>query len=242
MAPKITLYTNHGCPYAHRAHITLRELGLEYEEVIIDLSTPREPWYLEVNPRGLVPSIKYSDGELKDEIITESAIVAQFLADLNPSHLLPASNASPTAALTRARINFFVDTWNTKIGSFMFALFRAADEGERQAKAAEWVAAVEKEIEPLLKDAGPFFGGAQKLTLAEVNIAPFLLRIFALSEAEVLPSSVKAGLLKLPNFARWSQATIKEPSVLFIWDEKAVVSRTAERIQKLKLQANGAAK
>lgn len=49
-APKIILYTNHGCPWAHRAHIVLKELGLQYEEIIIDLNKPREPWYLEVNP------------------------------------------------------------------------------------------------------------------------------------------------------------------------------------------------
>jgi glutathione S-transferase len=48
--PKITLYTNHRCPWAHRAHIAIKELGLPYEEVIIDLDTPREPWYLEINP------------------------------------------------------------------------------------------------------------------------------------------------------------------------------------------------
>jgi hypothetical protein len=48
--PKIILYTNHRCPWAHRAHIAIKELGLPYEEVIIDLDTPREPWYLEINP------------------------------------------------------------------------------------------------------------------------------------------------------------------------------------------------
>jgi len=54
--PKITLYTNHGCPYAHRAHIALKELSLPYEEVIIDLDKPREDWYLKVNPvRHLSP-------------------------------------------------------------------------------------------------------------------------------------------------------------------------------------------
>ena len=52
--PKITLYTNHLCPYAHRAHIAIKELGLPYEEVIIDLDRPREPWYLkEVNSVSL---------------------------------------------------------------------------------------------------------------------------------------------------------------------------------------------
>lgn len=49
-SPKITLYTNRTCPWAHRAHIVLQELGLPFEEVTIDLDTPREPWYLEVNP------------------------------------------------------------------------------------------------------------------------------------------------------------------------------------------------
>lgn len=55
-SPKIVLYTNHLCPWAHRAHIALKEIGLEYEEVIIDLNTPREPWYLEINPVSDEPS------------------------------------------------------------------------------------------------------------------------------------------------------------------------------------------
>jgi len=239
-SPQITLYTNHGCPYAHRAHIALKELGLPYEEVIIDLDRPRDPWYLEVNPRGLVPALRISDDVLKDEIVTESAIVASFLADKYPGHLVPASNSSPTSALERARINFFIDTWNTKVGSFMFAIFRAGSEEEKEAKSKEWIAAVEKEIEPLLKTANPYFGGSKELTLAEVNIAPFLLRIYALSNGELLPTSVKKGLERLPNFSKWVKATSSKESVLSIWNEQNVVSKTAARIQKMKAQANGA--
>ena len=119
--------------------------------------------------RGLVPAIKYSGGLLHDEIITESAIVAQFLCDSKPSHLLPASDSSLEAALFRARVNFFVDTWNTKIGSYMFSMFRAESNEEKEAKSKEWVAAVQKEIEPLLATAGPFFGGSKDLTFAEVR-------------------------------------------------------------------------
>jgi len=48
--PEIIFYTNHGCPWAHRAHIALKELGLPYKEEIIDLDRPRDPWYLKVNP------------------------------------------------------------------------------------------------------------------------------------------------------------------------------------------------
>jgi len=46
---KFTLYTNHGCPWAHRAHIALNELGLQFEETIIDLDRPRDEWYLKIN-------------------------------------------------------------------------------------------------------------------------------------------------------------------------------------------------
>ena len=53
-SPKVTLYTNHGCPFAHRAHIAIKELGLEYEEVVIDLTKPRDPWYLEINPVSIL--------------------------------------------------------------------------------------------------------------------------------------------------------------------------------------------
>ena len=120
--PKIILYTNHGCPYAHRAHITLEELGLPFEEVIIDLTVPRPQWYLDINPRGLVPSVKYTAPGQKEETITESAIVSQFFADLYPSHLLPASS---DGALKRARINFFVDTWSTKVASQIFPIYMA---------------------------------------------------------------------------------------------------------------------
>jgi len=239
--PKITLYTNHGCPFAHRAHITIKELGLPYEEVIIDLDTPREQWYLDVNPRGLVPSIKYSNGTLNEEIITESAIVAQFLADSFPSHLLPASHSSPTSALTRARIAFFVDTWSTKFGTTWFKILMAATGSEKEAMAADFVKGVEKEIEPLLKETTPekpFFGGSEKMTFAEVMLAPFILRIYSLSnDGRYMPKSVVEGFEKLPKFSAWAKAATSQESVMYIWDEKKVLERTGTRIEKMKAAA-----
>ncbi|KAF2800635.1 thioredoxin-like protein [Melanomma pulvis-pyrius CBS 109.77] len=238
--PKITFYTNHGCPWAHRAHIVVKELGLSYDEVIIDLDTPREPWYLEVNPRGLVPSIKFSNGTLKDEIITESAIVSQFLADAYPSHLVPASNTA-VGALARARINFFVDTWFTKAGSFWISILRKDSAEEQEDLAKEFVNLVGKEIEPLLKDASPFFGGSEKLTLAEALTAPFILRIYSLSNNGFLPKSVVSGFDALPNFSKWAAKVIKHESVTYIWDEEAVLAGTKKRVEKLKAEAKAKA-
>lgn len=233
--PKITIYTNHGCPFAHRAHIALAELNLPYEEVIIDLNTPRPQWYLDLNPRGLVPTIAYSvPGLFDDEIITESAIVAQFLADAFPGPFLPASKESPTSALERARINFFVDAWSTKVGSHLYPLFLASDAAAKDEIVTKIVAAVEKEIEPLLKNAAPFFNGSQELTLAEALVAPFLVRLYdASEEGELAPKALAEQFEALPNFAKWAKAVRARPSVTGIYDAKKILANTKVRLAKM---------
>ncbi|EHL02918.1 putative Glutathione S-transferase GST-6.0 [Glarea lozoyensis 74030] len=174
MAPKITLYTSYACPWAHRSQIALRELKLAFQTEIIDLKVPRTAEYLAINPRGLVPALVYND-----EVLTESAIVSQFLVDAHPSHLEKTSS-EPGAAKT--------------LGD-----------------------AIVKEIEPLLKDAGPFFGGSERLTLAEVDI--------------LLPPSFLPALEKdAPNFWKWANALTKEESVTYIWDEKKVTEGTITRL------------
>jgi glutathione S-transferase len=151
---------------AHRAHIALSELNIPFEEEIIDLTVPRTAEYLKVNPRGLVPSLAV-DGE----IITESAVVSAFLADAFPSHLAPASN-DPNGALTRARIAFFADAFMSKVNSSVYPLIMSKSDEERSTLAQKIVDAVVKEVEPLLTNAGPFFNGSDKPTLAEVQRTP----------------------------------------------------------------------
>lgn len=131
--------------------------------MIIDLDKPRTPEYLKVNPRGLVPALSYNG-----EIIIESGIVAQFLADAYPSHLVPASNA-PGGALRRAKIALFVDAYSSKVNTPLFGLYRATSDEEINAIVEKAVTGLVSEVEPLLADASPFFGGSDKLTLAEVR-------------------------------------------------------------------------
>lgn len=125
--------------------------------------------YQHPSQRGLVPSIKFSNGILENEIITESSVVTQFLVDVRPSHLLPASQHDPYAPLKRARIAYFVDTWSSKIMPFMYSTMKIEDEAEKEAKGEEWAEAIRKEIDPLLEGAAPFFGDSKEMTLAEVG-------------------------------------------------------------------------
>ncbi|KAI1148586.1 glutathione S-transferase domain-containing protein [Nemania diffusa] len=222
--PKLKLYTNHGCPWAHRAHIALAELGLPFEEEIIDLTVPRTAAYLQVNPRGLVPSLSV-DGE----IITESAIVAGYLTDAFPSHLVPASS-DPNGPLARARLAFFADTYISKVGA-LFPLIKAKSDEERAEVISKTVAAVVKELEPLLANAGPFYGGSDKLTLAEVLTGSFVIRLWEWPKYGLVPQGLIDELsVKAPNFTRWAEAVATHPSVAGIFDAEGTAVRTKARL------------
>ncbi|KAK4224914.1 thioredoxin-like protein [Podospora fimiseda] len=230
---KLILYTNHRCPWAQRAHIILDELKIPYEEVIIDLNTPRTPEYLKINPRGLVPALSYNG-----EIIIESAIVANFIADAYPSHLLPPSNTQE-GALQRARVALFVDAFINKFNSGLWALFTTVGEEARAEIVEKAVAGLVKEVEPLLANAAPFFGGSDKLTQAEVLTGSFVLRVKALSkpEANTYPASLWTAITeRAPNFTKWAEAVVAHPSVTSIWDEAAVVEGIKAKIAQLKAQ------
>jgi glutathione S-transferase len=229
-----------GPPRTHRAQGDRPRVrgGLDRPEhparAVVPRDQPRKPQALSPYPphriltlalqRGLVPSLSYNG-----EIITESGIVAQFIADAHESHLLPPSSPA-TNALYRARLAFFVDAFFSKVVPHLFTSLRAASEAERDAAAEQLVAGIVKEIEPLLADTegrGPFYGGSEKLTLAEVQSGSFLLRIlsFAKPEHGLVSSKLTALLEQTPRFKRWAEATIAHESVNSIYDEKAVADK-----------------
>lgn len=119
------------------------------------------------------------------------------------------------------------------MNSYSFSILKA--EGEEQEKlAAEAVAAIEKEIEPLLKDAAPFFGGSKQLTIAEVLTAPFILRLKTYVEGGLAPASLVEGTKKLPNYTKWAEQVVKQPSVQHGYDGQKIIEGTKRRLAKMK--------
>nr|POF17484.1 glutathione s-transferase omega-1 [Quercus suber] len=227
----LTLYTDHNCPFAHRAHIVLAELGLRFEEVLIDLNTPRPAWYLALNPRGLVPIIRFTTAGDGTTVLTESRIVAGFLMDAHASPLLAAT------ALERARQAWIVQTWEDRVANRMFPALKAAHGSiEQRDRCAEWLEALEREIEPLLPPEdgreGRFFGGSEEMTAVEVMIAPFLLRTWAMAEdGEVLPGEFRERLEGLPRLRAWMEAIRGKESVMHVFNGQAFMQMTKGRLR-----------
>lgn len=90
------LYTSPFSSNARRAHMTLLHLGVEHEDVIVDLAKrdQKQPTYLALNPNGRVPTLV--DG---DFVLTESHAIMTYVADK-----VGAEEIWPRAAKERAEV------------------------------------------------------------------------------------------------------------------------------------------
>ncbi len=74
-------------------HIVAREAGIELDLVAVDIATKRTADggdYRAINPKGAVPALELSSGE----VLTEGAMIVQFLADLHPEAGLAPANGT----------------------------------------------------------------------------------------------------------------------------------------------------
>ncbi|KAK4186439.1 thioredoxin-like protein [Podospora australis] len=230
---KPILYTNRRCPWAHRVHIILEELKLDYEEVTIDLDKPRTPEYLKINPRGKVPALSH-DGE----ILIESDVIANYLADTFPPRLLPASN-SPGGPRYRARVTLFVNSFKEKVWDVLTQLYTTTSDKERAEIVEKAISGLEAEVEPKLSDANPFFGGSTKLTQAEVLTASLAIRVYTLAQTDIYPTQLWPTIAqRAPHFAEWTKAISAHPSVTSIYDPAATIATAKSWIAKAQAAKN----
>ncbi|WP_423454020.1 glutathione S-transferase family protein [Ottowia sp. VDI28] len=90
------LYDNFASVAAQKVRLTLAEKGMQWQSVEINLRNGEvmRPDYLELNPRGVVPTLVH-DGQ----VITESNVIIEYLEEWAPQPAL-----RPEGALARARM------------------------------------------------------------------------------------------------------------------------------------------
>ena len=112
-------------------HIVLREAGIPFDLVRVDLRNKKladgGDW-LAVNPKGYVPALRLPDGQ----ILTEGAVMIQYLADLRPEkQLLPAHGT-----MERVRLQEWLHFIATELHKGMSPLYNvlAGDDYKKQLK------------------------------------------------------------------------------------------------------------
>ncbi|HXG80276.1 MAG TPA: glutathione transferase GstA [Sphingomicrobium sp.] len=120
----ILYYARGACSQA--VHIILHEAGFAHDSIRVNLKaklTERDEDYLTVNPKGAVPALRLDNGE----ILTENAVVLQYLGDQAGGFLLP-----PVGDLRRYRVLEWLNFIATELHKGFGPLFKPGGEDAKQ--------------------------------------------------------------------------------------------------------------
>ena len=175
-------------------HIILHETGLAHDAERVDLKEKRTESgrdYRAINPKGSVPALELDNGE----VLTENAVILQYLGDRAGSDLLP----SP-GDFRRYRVLEWVNYITTELHKSFAPLFKreAGDETKAffRAQIAERLDYVESHL-----GNGPFLMGAT-LTLPDA----YLFVITGWADKMI-------GLDRWPNLAAFRERMLERSSV-----------------------------
>lgn len=191
------------CPFVQRSVITLLEKKVDFDIRYIDLQSPPQ-WFLDISPLGKVPALR-----IGDETLFESAVINEYLDDINPPSMHPSNPME--RAINKSWIEF---------GSEMlFAQYRyyTAKTKDDFYHNLEELKNKIKQLDNRLTS-GPFFNG-NNFSLVDAAYAPLFTRL-ALLEGLIDNNLYKGA----PNVARWagnltSRDTVKK-SVIPEFQEK----------------------
>lgn len=185
----LTLVSHALCPYVQRAAIVLKEKGVPFERVDVDLAN-KPDWFLRLSPLGKTPVLKVGD-----EALFESAVICEYLDETEPPRLHAGD------ALTRARERAWVE-FGSAVLNGIAALYNAPDDAGLEAARAALRSRFEQ-LEAALGD-GPWFAG-ERFGLVDAAFGP-AFRYFDV----IPPAALFDGL---PRVLAWRTALAARPSV-----------------------------
>lgn len=179
------------CPFVQRSVIMLQEKGVDYDINYINLKEP-PGWFKDVSPLGKVPVLKVGD-----EVVFESAVIMEYLDEVNPPSLHPADPLHK--AHNRAWIEFASTLIMCQFNMVMAQEQEACDKAEQELRGK--LALLNEQL------VGPFFNG-EEFSMVDAAYAPLFMRM------ALLEQWCPMGLLEgMPKMQTWSESLLARPSV-----------------------------
>jgi glutathione S-transferase len=200
----IELYWGSGSPFAWRVMLTLEVKGLPYESKLLEFSKGdhKSASYLQLNPRGKVPTLK--DG---DFVINESLAIMSYLDRKYANPPLFGKTAEETALIWRWLLEcegYMVSAGQKIVRPIFFG--RGLDSVEEIQQAAQSVRDELRLVDKRL--AGSSWLVGDKISAADIGIFPFIqLLARAASKEAAQPFNLRIIPLEqhFPNIARWAK-------------------------------------
>ena len=200
----IELYWGSGSPFAWRVMLTLEVKGLAYESKLLEFSKGehKTPAYLQLNPRGKVPTLK--DG---DFVLYESLAIMSYLDRKYPQPPLFGKTPEETGLIWRALIEcecYMVSSGDKFVRPIFFG--KGLDKVDEIQQAAEAIRRELKIIDERLGSSQWLVG--DRISAADIGVFPSVqLLLRAASKESARPFNLNLLPLEqtFPNIARWVQ-------------------------------------
>jgi len=173
----LILYGGWFCPFVQRSWIVLHEKRIAHQYVEIN-PYKKEPEFLALNPRGLVPTLAVPVTADKQKPLYESSVICEYLDEVYADTGTYGPRLYPEDAYERARARIWTDFVGGKIVPAFYRFMQHSD-----AKAytlAEARSEFLGHLKTFIREAdpeGPFFFGGE-FSIVDVMLAPWLCRLF----------------------------------------------------------------
>ncbi|OTA01635.1 glutathione-S-transferase theta [Trichoderma parareesei] len=220
----LKLYAGWFCPFVQRAWMTLEEKKIPYQYIEIN-PYKKEPDFLKLNPRGLVPTlgVPVDAAGTQQKPLFESSIIMEYLDEAYADEAQHGPRLLPGNPYQRARARLWIDHVNSRIIPAFYKFLQHTPEKDYSIDEAR--EELHKHIKTLVAEmdpGGPWFLG-RDISLVDISLAPWAKRLFLINH-------YKPGGLQIPGeggednvwtrWSSWMKAIEDRPSVKDTWSEE----------------------
>ncbi|KAH6610109.1 thioredoxin-like fold [Trichoderma cornu-damae] len=221
----LKLYGGWFCPFVQRVWIALEEKRIPYQYVEIN-PYKKEPEFLEMNPRGLVPvlAVPVDAAGTEQRPLFESSIIIEYLEEAYADESRHGPRLLPSDPYQRARARLWIDHTSTRIiPAFYKFLQHTADTPFTIDQAREELHRHIKTLAEQMDPEGPWFFG-KNISLVDICLAPWAKRLFLLDHykpggLQMQQGGGGGGNKAWTRWNSWIQAVEDRQSVRDTWSE-----------------------
>lgn len=175
----LKLYGGWFCPFVQRTWITLEEKNIPYQYIEIN-PYKKEPHFLKLNPRGLVPTLAVPvDKEGKEQkALFESIVIAEYLEEAYTDESKYGPPLLPSDPYERARARLWIDHISSRIVPGFYKLLQYTPDKAYSIEQArqDFIGHIKSLVEEM-DPTGPWFLG-ENISLVDISLAPWVVRLW----------------------------------------------------------------